>query len=201
MKRKKNNYCIITLALLASLLVFAGCKKTPEPVAQPKAAVKLPMPKPAPVPTSVPVSKSAPMPAPVPVQKQSSSAKVPATAGALLDFKNKKDPFKPFIVPAEPTASKAAPIRIRSSDLLPIQSYDVGKFTVSGIITGLKENQALVTDPAGKGYVVRQGMLIGNNDGRITRISSSSIEVIEQNPTGSGHGKKRKIVLPLAKKK
>jgi type IV pilus assembly protein PilP len=200
MKRKVNNHRIITLLLLASLLVFAGCKKTPpEPVAQPKAAVKLPMP--TPVSTSVPVSKPAPVPAPVPVQKQPSTAKVSATAGTSIDFKNKKDPFKPFIVPVEPTAPNAAPIKSRPSDLLPIQSYDVSKFKVSGIITGLKENQALVIDPAGKGYVVRQGMLIGNNDGRITKISASSIEVIEQNPTKGGRGKKRKIVLPLAKKK
>ena len=198
MKRKVNNYRIITLLLLASLLVFAGCKKTPpEPVAQPKAAAKLPMPTPVSS-TPVPVPKQATVP--VPVQKQSSTVKT-ATAGAFIDFKNKKDPFKPFIAPIEPTAPKAGAIKKKPSDLLPIQSYDVSKFKVSGIITGLKENQALVIDPAGKGYVVRQGMLIGNNGGRITRISASSIEVIEQNPTGGGHGKKRKIVLPLSKKK
>jgi type IV pilus assembly protein PilP len=196
MKRKVNNYRIIILLLLASLLVFAGCKKTPpEPVAQPKAAAKLPMPTPVSS-TPVPVPKQATVPVPVPVQKQSSTAKT-ATAGASIDFKNKKDPFKPFIAPIEPTAPKAGATKKKPSDLLPIQSYDVSKFKISGIITGLKENQALVIDPAGKGYVVRQGMLIGNNGGRITRISASSIEVIEQ----SGHGKKRKIVLPLAKKK
>lgn len=210
MKRKVNNCSIITLSLLASLLVFTGCKKAPpEPVAQPKAAVKIPMP--VPVPTSVPVSKpaavSAPapkqatVPAPVPVQKQLSTAKMSATAGVSIDFKNKKDPFKPFITAVEPTAPKAAGIKMKLSDLLPIQSYDVSNFKVSGIITGLKENQALLIDPAGKGYVVRQGMLIGNNGGRIVRISASSIEVIEQNPSKGGHGKKRRIVLPLAKKK
>lgn len=104
-------------------------------------------------------------------------------------------------MPTEPSASKAKTVRARTSELLPIQNYDVSKFTVSGIITGLKENKALIIDPTGKGYVVRQGMLIGNNDGRITTISPSSIEISEQFRDDSGHVKKRKIVLPLAKKK
>lgn len=136
----------------------------------------------------------------VPVQKQQSSAQ--ATAAALnFDFKAKKDPFKPFLIPVEPSASKTVAAKVRTKDQLPIQSYEVDKFTVSGIITGFKENKALLIDPAGKGYVVRQGMLIGNGGGHITKITSSSIEVLEQFRDDSGHARKRKIVLQLAKKK
>ena len=80
-----------------------------------------------------------------------------------LDFSGRKDPFKPFIVQQQ-SALRAPERRARAIDMLPIQSYDVTKFKVSGIIAGLKENKALVIDPAGKGYVVKQGMLIGSND-------------------------------------
>lgn len=171
------------LLVVALISVFAGCKKKEEPSVQPvtqsKSVVKLA----------------------APVQKQQSSAQ--ATAAALnFDFKSKKDPFKPFLMPVEPSASKtAAAVKVRSADQLPIQNYEVGKFTVSGIITGLNENKALLIDPAGKGYVVKQGMLIGNGGGHISKITASSIEVLEQFRDDSGHARKRKIVLQLAKKK
>lgn len=172
----------MTFLFFALILVFAGCKKKEEPSVQPvtqtKSAVK----------------------APAPVQKQQSSAQ--ATAAALnFEFKTKKDPFKPFLMPVEPSASKTVAVKVRTMDQLPIQSYEVGKFTVSGIITGLKENKALLIDPAGKGYVVRQGMLIGNGGGYISKITPSSIEVLEQFRDERGHARKRKIVLQLAKKK
>ena len=89
----------------------------------------------------------------------------------------------------------------RTADLLPIQIYDVSKFKVSGIIVGLKANSALIIDPAGKGYVVKEGMLIGNNDGRISKITASSLEVAESYRDDNGHLSKRTIKLTLPQKK
>ena len=66
---------------------------------------------------------------------------------------------------------------------------------------GLKENSALIIDPAGKGYVVKQGMLIGNNDGRISKITSSSLDVVESYRDDNGHHRKRTIKLTLPQKK
>ncbi|WP_243688508.1 hypothetical protein [Geotalea toluenoxydans] len=43
-------------------------------------------------------------------------------------------------------------------------------------------------------------MLIGDNGGRITKITASSLEVTEQYEDGKKRIKSRKIVLPLAKK-
>ena len=88
-----------------------------------------------------------------------------------------------------------------AADLLPIQSYEVSKFKVAGIIAGLRENQALVIDPNGKGYVVKAGMQIGNANGRISRITSSSVEVVERYREGGGRPKSRTIVLTLPKKR
>jgi type IV pilus assembly protein PilP len=76
----------------------------------------------------------------------------------------------------------------------------VTKFRISGIITGLKENRALIIDPTGKGYVVKEGMLIGDGDGRITRITSTFIEVIEQYREDTGRIKKRTIKLTMPQK-
>jgi type IV pilus assembly protein PilP len=84
---------------------------------------------------------------------------------------------------------------------LPIQSSEVGKFKVVGIITGLKENRALLIDPGGKGYVVHVGTPLGPNDGMITRITAETVEVVERFKEDSGRYRKRKIVLALAKKR
>jgi len=182
-KRRVNKRIVLTSLLLLALPLDFGCTKKQEaPAPQPQ------------------VKAAAPQAAP-PVQAQVSSAKLSRSSGQPLDFSNKKDPFRPFTPEPMPQARAKSVPSARTADLLPIQSYEVNKFRVSGIIAGLKENTALIIDPAGKGYVVREGMLIGLNDGRITRITSSAIEVVEQYRDNNGHLRKRNILLTLPKKK
>lgn len=183
MIKRARNRQVIVVALVLSLALF-GCKKkteAPPPPAKPQTPVAQ-------------VQK--------PVQKQMSSVRVEESTAPVLNFNLKKDPFKPLIAKAEPSAGKnAAPVISKNANLLPIQSFDASKFKVSGIIAGFKENKALIIDPAGKGYVVKQGMLIGNNNGRITKISNNAIEIAEQYRDESGHTKKRVIKLTLSPKR
>lgn len=162
------------LLLAAMLSIVGGCKKKEEAPPPP------PPPK-----------------APKPVQKAVTSAA--AAVGPSLDFTNRKDPFRSFVVvapkPTTPTGRRSA-----RELLLPIQNYEVSQFRVIGIVAGLKENSAMIVDPAGKGYVVRKGMLIGRNDGRITRITPSGVEVYEQFRDDSGKIVKRTIKLTLPRK-
>jgi len=163
------------LLLLAVMLsVVGGCKKKEEALPPP------PPPK-----------------APKLVQKAVTSAA--AAVGPSLDFTNRRDPFRSFVVvapkPATPTGRRPA-----RELLLPIQNYDVSQFKVIGIVAGLKESSAMIVDPAGKGYVVRKGMLIGKNDGRVNRITSSGVEVFENFRNESGKLVKRTIKLTLPRK-
>lgn len=182
MRKKANKQLLFTAILLVATLALPGCtkKEQPSPPAQPKPAAKPPL----------------------PVQKQATSAKNAVVGEQPLDFSKKKDPFKPFVAEpvAQPQQKAKVAVAVAKGGLLPIQSYEVNKFIVSGIIVGLKENTALIVDPAGKGYVVREGMLIGINDGRISRINASSIEVVEQYRDDNGRVRKRTIVLTLSKK-
>lgn len=133
------------------------------------------------------------------VQKQISTAKPTKTATAVsLDFTSKRDPFKPF-VQAPPKRQIGA--RNRAGDPLPIQKYDTENFRVSGIITGIKENSALVIDPSGKGHIVKAGMPFGANDGRVKRITTTAIEVEESFMDDFGRVKKRLVKLTLLRKK
>jgi type IV pilus assembly protein PilP len=175
-----------TLLLILLTALSAGCKKEEAPAPPPVKPVQ-------------PAAAAKPVP---PVQQQLSSA---GKVGGALAIK--KDPFKPFLSQA-PAAAPAGqgPGGARAGgprpvDLLPIQSYEVNKFKVSGIVVGLKENKALVVDPNGKGYVVQVGMQIGNANGRVSRITSSTVEVVERSREPGGRVKSRTTVLTLAKKR
>lgn len=182
--KRSPKYLRCTAPLLLLALLF-GCSKKEEQPAAPAPAKKEP-------------AKTAAAPV-QPVQNLSSAV----NQGAELNFRSRTDPFKPYApaVAAPATGAAGQPTARSSGDQLPIQSFEVGKFKVAGIIAGLQENRALLIDPTGKGYVVQKGMKIGNNDGRITRITSSSVEVVETSRDDSGRIRKRTIVLTLTKKR
>jgi type IV pilus assembly protein PilP len=139
----------------------------------------------------------------LPVQQQLSTGKRQQSPGAVsLDFTNRRDPFKSFVpapVVQQQIAGKSARTKGRSP--LPIQNFDTEKFKITGIITGLKQNSALVIDPTGKGYVIKEGMQIGNNDGYVKRVTTSSVEVEETFRDDNGRVRKRLVKLMLLRKK
>jgi type IV pilus assembly protein PilP len=179
MKKRENRQKILIVLFILIFMFSAGCKK--KEVTPPQPAPK----------AKHEVQKVAP------VQMQHSSAQNTVEANSSADFGNKKDPFKPFVV-----ESKSVPVFQRSSGygLLPIQNYEVGQFRVLGIITGLKDNSALVVDPAGKAYVIKPGMEIGKNGGQIEKISTTSIEVNEKYREENGKIRTRTIKLALPRK-
>ena len=181
---KSSNISIVFVVFACSLMISACGKKqeTPQVVA--------PL-----LPAKVDVQ-------PKPVQKQVSSSglRLPPPPVNQFDFSNKKDPFKPFVVvKAEPKSSPELQKRaLRNS--LPIHSFDVSQFKLIGIITGGRGNQAMVTDPGGKGYVLKVGMLIGKNDGKVVSISSSGVDILEQFKDDNGRVRKENIKLTLPRK-
>lgn len=183
MTRRTDRKLFLLAATASLVLACTGCKKTEE--AAPPA--------PAPVPQSN-------VPAKPPVQAQTSSAKPLVSVSPSLDFSSRKDPFKPFIqLKVEKPASGSG--SLPSAGSLPIQAYTVEQFHVSGIIAGFKENKALIVDPAGKGYVVKAGMKIGNSNGVITKITPSYLEVAERSRDDvTGKITRRTVKLALPKK-
>ena len=174
---RNRQFFLIALVLIAAI---SGCKEkavTPPPQAQ------------KPQTTVAQVQK--------PVQVQQSSVRSDASPMSSLDFIKKKDPFKPLIVPITPMAGGIT----RNISQLPILAIDASKFKVSGIVAGFNGNKALIIDPNGRGYVVKRGMLIGNNNGRITKISNNTVEITEQYRNEDGHMKKRVIKLTLSPKR
>lgn len=134
-----------------------------------------------------------------PVQKQVTSAlTLPPASVKQFDFSNKKDPFKPFVIYNASKAPSADNLHKKELNALPIHSFNVGQFRLIGIITGGRQNEAMVVDPNGKGYVIKVGMTIGKNEGLITSITNRGVDVVEQFQDDSGrvHKETTKITLP-----
>lgn len=155
-----------------------------------------------PVPVPVKPPKSVVLQRPVAVQAAVSSAlRVPPPVSSnQFDFSNKKDPFKPFVAVKSEPLNTAEALKRAKRNSLPIHSFDVGQFKLIGIITGGRENRAMVTDPGGKGYVLRAGMLIGKNDGKVVSITSNGVEILEQFRDDNGRIRKENIKLTLPRK-
>jgi len=131
------------------------------------------------------------------VQQQLSSSQTAVPSTATVDFATKKDPFKAYV---ELNKGALGPKKNRFGQVIPILNFDLAQFAVKGIIIGLKENSALVVDPTGKPYVVKAGMEIGRNEGKIIKITSTYIEVFEQYRDEAGKLKKNTTKLMLPKK-
>ena len=184
LQNNKRTPAVTALIIVATLV--SGCNKKEQPV--PVAA------DPAPV-QSIQQQTIA-------VQKPVSSTSVklaPPSLANQFDFNGKKDPFKPDIA-LKAAASLPEDIKKALQGRLPIHSFDVSQFRLIGLVTGGKENQAMVVDPNGKGYVLKPGMTIGKNDGRVTAVSINGVDVVEQFKDDSGRVRKENIKITLPRK-
>lgn len=184
---QKNNYVRSFVSLLTVAMLVFGCSNKEKPIAVVTA------------PTAVNPKQQEVRP----VQKTLSTASVrlpPPPPGNQFDFSGKKDPFKPdaslklVAVPSSENFKKT----LQSG--LPIHSFDVSQFRLIGIVTTAKENKAMVVDPNGKGYVLKVGMTIGKNDGRVKAINSSGVDVIEQFKDDNGRVRRENIRITLPRK-
>lgn len=102
----------------------------------------------------------------------------------------KKDPFMTFLQGANPSKAVKASI--------PLLNYSLGDLKLVAVMI-LKKNKflAMVQTPDSKGYVVKPGMEIGINHGRVREITDHSISVEEEFTEIGGEKKKRTVVLSL----
>jgi type IV pilus assembly protein PilP len=174
-----------TAALAAGVAVFlGGCgsdRPASSPAPKPIAPVAKAEPKKA-VPT--PVEASQPQPAPA-------ETFVYSSAGL-------RDPFEPFI--KLETEKKDKPKVFVPQT--PLQRYTVDELRLVGVIwsggAGAKP-KALIEDPAGKGYVVTVGTLVGDKGGGIVKIGPDEVVVEERFVGVLGEENQRIVKMALHK--
>ncbi len=132
--------------------------------------------------------------------QQAPEASVQTVAAEFTyDPAGKPDPFMPLVSEAAITSQKTdgqpAP---EDADLPPLQKYDLSELNLVAII--IREDNtstAMVEDKAGYGYILKQGMLIGKNNGIIRQITPGAIVVEEKTVDASGSEKINTVTLSV----
>jgi len=86
------------------------------------------------------------------------------------DPTGKRDPFRSFIFTANAEEHQARG---------PLEQFDLAQLTVVAVVWGTNRPRAVVSDPSGRGYIVREGTYMGKNEGRIIQIADNSLVVKE----------------------
>jgi type IV pilus assembly protein PilP len=109
------------------------------------------------------------------VAKVAADATGPSFGSVDLSFsydpRGKRDPFRSS--QWDQLAKKDEEIRG------PLEQFDVGQLSLVAVVWHTGNARALVQDPAGQSYIVREGTRIGKNAGRVLTIGDSSVVVKE----------------------
>lgn len=86
------------------------------------------------------------------------------------DPTGKRDPFRSFIFTAKSTEHDARG---------PLEQFDLAQLDVVAVVWGTDRPRAVVADPSGRGYIVREGTYMGKNQGRVIGIADNALVVKE----------------------
>jgi type IV pilus assembly protein PilP len=90
--------------------------------------------------------------------------------GYTYDATGKRDPFRSFILTVEAERKDARG---------PLEQFDLTQLKLVAVVWGSERPRAVVADPSGRGYIVREGTLMGKNEGRIISIADNALVVKE----------------------
>ena len=93
--------------------------------------------------------------------------------GKVNLFRTNLDKFTPTVeIEAEPEVTT-------TEAKTPLEHYDADSYKLVLIMSGTAQGKALVIDPRDKSYVIQVGTLIGNRNGKVTSITSSTVVIDE----------------------
>jgi Tfp pilus assembly protein PilP len=135
-----------------------------------------------------------PRPAQPAAAKPAAPAPAPAPPEYAYETKNRRDPFRPLIMPKK--AEVPGPIRPRSER----EALQVNELKLAGIIWERKGAYALVETPTGKGYVLRVNDRIGEDFGaRVAKITPEAVTFEVKSATPGPQAQARLVELRLRK--
>jgi len=91
--------------------------------------------------------------------------------GYAYDATGKRDPFRSFVLEEAAKRNKG--------ERGPLEQFELGQIALQAVVWGTDKPRALVTDPQGRGYIVKEGTPIGKNSGQIMKIGDNMVVVRE----------------------
>ena len=111
----------------------------------------------------------------------------------VYDPSGRRDPFEPLTTVKKPIAQQDAP-------LTPLEKFDLGQLRLIGVIIGMGEPRAMVIAPDGKSYILKKGIKVGKNNGRVVGIKADAVLVEERYYDFSGEIRKSVESIQLPKR-
>ncbi len=93
----------------------------------------------------------------------------PVEIDYVYDARNRRDPFR--------SAFWSQPVRATPRG--PLEHYELGQLAITAIVWDSDRPRALISDPTGSAYVVKEGSKIGKNDGLVIHIGDNLVLVKE----------------------
>jgi len=115
------------------------------------------------------------------------------------DATGKPDPFVPLITLEAATKSSAP--QQSTAPLTPLQKYDLSELKLVAIVAHDKGVTAVLEDPAGFGFIVREGTLVGKNEGIIKKITGNALLIEEKAYSALGNLEPRISTLTIKHEK
>jgi type IV pilus assembly protein PilP len=91
--------------------------------------------------------------------------------GYAYDSTNKRDPFRSFVLEEAAKRNKG--------ERGPLEQFELGQIALQAVVWGTDKPRALVADPQGRGYIVKEGTPIGKSAGQIMKIGDNTVVVRE----------------------
>lgn len=108
----------------------------------------------------------------------------------------KRDPFRSYLSVMKEEGEPKQERKLEQTE-----KFELDQYKLVALISGTSQPRAMVEDPNRDGHIIRIGSRLGKNGGRITRISNSSIVVVEEfrAPTGERIRVPITVKLPVEK--
>jgi len=106
----------------------------------------------------------------------------------VYDSTGKRDPFRSFFM--NQNAMKEEPAG-------PLEQFELAQLSVTALIWEANQPRALISDPRGESFIVREGTRIGKNSGRVIHIGDDLVLVKETYVDFSGEQTTKDVELRI----
>jgi type IV pilus assembly protein PilP len=107
----------------------------------------------------------------------------------FYDPTDKRDPFRSFQFDDEGKQDKKA--------FGPLADFELGQLELSAVIWDANNPRALILDPGGRSYIVREGSQIGKNNGEVIHIGDNLVLVKETYENFAGERTTKDVELRI----
>lgn len=109
----------------------------------------------------------------------------------FYDPRNKRDPFRSirFVDNDNDDSDK--------KDFGPLGDFELGQLELSAVIWDANNPRALILDPGGRAYIVREGTAIGKNNGQVIHIGDNLVLVKETYENFAGEQTTKDVELRI----